>query len=162
MRESSELGSPKWYRREASYGGITGIHHRTSYSNLHRIEGKIAYFMEHQPSARVSRGRRAAFLHLSSRSLPVGKCLKSLPSTLELDNASRSRKTDIEGGSGLLYKCMSCCIKIPSSNHTHDNCLFLESGEISIGLRSWQPSLKPTSTQLDSNGLLKRLSSGFR
>jgi hypothetical protein len=35
MRESSNLGFPNWYLREASYDGTTGIHRRTSYSNPH-------------------------------------------------------------------------------------------------------------------------------
>jgi hypothetical protein len=35
MRESSDLAFPMWYPREASYGGTTGIHRRTSDSNPH-------------------------------------------------------------------------------------------------------------------------------
>jgi hypothetical protein len=119
MRESSELGSPKWYRPEASYGGITDIHHRTSYSNSHRIEGKIAYFMEHQPSASLSRGRRAAFLNLSSRIYPT---CRGVPGVTAIDAGAGQcesfKENNIEGGSGLLYKFMNCHIEILGST-TH-------------------------------------------
>jgi hypothetical protein len=92
MRGFSALGSPKWYRRDASYSGITGMHHHTHYSNSHRIEGKIAYFMEHQPSASVSCGRRLpSCICQAGLTLYVGECLESLTSSLELGNVSRSR-----------------------------------------------------------------------
>jgi hypothetical protein len=52
-------------------------------------------------------------------------------SMLELDNASRSRKTNLKGGSGLL-DVFEYCIRVLGSNHIQPNCLFLENGEESL------------------------------
>jgi hypothetical protein len=49
---------------------------------MHRIEGKIAYFMQHQPSASVSCGRGAVFLNLSSRIDPT---CRGVPGVTDID-----------------------------------------------------------------------------